>query len=173
METIGVTLPEAKKIIIRYSLFAAGLYIAYFLIMMIFNLEVRTELRFFNYFLYFFAGYQALKKLRMERQGDMKYLQGLGIGFATGAISFIILGVFIFLYCLLNPSFLNNVTQNYPYQFLLGPFSALFLVASEGIAMSAVISLCLMQYFRIFTGQHRRFLFFGRKIGAADTVNES
>lgn len=168
METKAINIQQTKKIILTYSMLAAGLYIVFFLIMMIFDLQVRTELRFFNYFLFFIAGYQALKKLRAVGGGNMKYLQGLAICFATGALSFITLAIFIFIYCLIDPSFLNNVSQNYPYQFIMGPFSALFLVCVEGIAMSSVISLCLMQYFRIFTGPHRRFLFFGRRINIAE-----
>lgn len=140
---------EANKIIITYGAIAALLYIVYFFIMRMAGLIQQTEFRYLNYVLYGVAGFFALRKAKMKLGGRLSYLQGLGIGFMTGAVSFLLLGGFITLFALLSPEFTTVVLKETPATFDYTPLRAGFLVVSEGVTFSIIISLCLMQYFKM------------------------
>jgi hypothetical protein len=152
-----------NKIIVRNAFIAALVYILYFFIMKVAGLIYITELRFINYALYAIIGYYALKAVKRDGGGTIYYLQGLGVSFIVGALSFVFFGIFVFFYSLINPFFNETIWSMYPTANVLGQFTAPFLIASEGIGMSVILSLCLMQYFRIFTTRRRKFLFFGKE----------
>ena len=152
-----------NKIIVRNAFIAAAIYILYFFIMKAAGLIYITELRFINYALYAIVGYYALKKVKTAGGGSLHYLQGLGVSFVVGSLSFVFFGIFVFFYSIIDPFFNETIWKMYPDANVLGQFGAPFLIASEGIGMSVILSLCLMQYFRIYTGRRRRFLFFGKE----------
>lgn len=152
---------EVRPIFIRYGFMAAGAYVIYFMIMKLAGLIEQTELRFVNYLIYAFFAYLALQAVRGKGNGTIDYLQGMGISFLTGVLSFVLLGAFIFIFSFLNTDFLGKVMQEVPTGFGVNmtPFGAALLVASEGIAMSAIISLCMMQYFKGFSSKKSQALF--------------
>jgi hypothetical protein len=157
----GLTVFQINKIIVRYAVYATLLYVVYFLLMQLTGLAPHTELRFLNYFLYSITGYYALKHATKMKNNRLKYLQGIGIAFAVGALSFIFFAILVFLYSFFGSFFQTTVLKEFPTGFVYGIFQAPFLIASEGIGLSSIISLCLMQYFKIYSTRKRRFLFFG------------
>lgn len=142
---------KARNLSIKYGLIGAAIYIGYFLLMKLFGLIFITELRFVNYFLFGIVGYSLLHELR-NQENKMDYLQSMGITFLSGALSFFVLGVFIYFYTLIDARFYEVAVASIPgVGFISGAVGASVLVVTEGVAMSAIASLCLMQYFRIFT----------------------
>jgi hypothetical protein len=150
-----------NRIIAQYALFAALLYVAYFLIMRAAGLAPIIHLRYVNFLLYSLAGYHALRALKASRGGTLDYLQGLGVAFAVGSFSFVAFGVFIFLYSFIDAFFMETVLGEFSSARVFGRFAAPFLVAAEGIGISSILALCLMQFFKIYSVRRRKYLFFG------------
>lgn len=157
---------EINRIIVTYAAYATLMYVVYFIIMRITGLAPHTELRFINYFLFCITGYYALKKSTQERNNRLDYLQGIGIAFSIGALSFIFFAVCVFIYSLFDPFFAVTVLKEFPSGSVFGSFQAPFLVAAEGIGLSSVLALCLMQYFKIFSRRKRWFQLLGKKESA-------
>lgn len=147
-EIIKIPAKEFKKIILKYALIVGVLYIIYFLLMKVVGLAHITELRFVNYLLFTIVGSLEIQAMKERGTNRIHYLQGLGITFITGLFSFLIMGAFIFIYSYFDTFFLDTVSKMYPASRAFVHFSAPFLVVSEGIAYSAIISFCLMQYFK-------------------------
>src|SRR6185436_4519512 len=142
---------EANKIIFTYGVTGAVTYIVYFLIMWAVGLIGHTELRYVNYALCGIVGFMAMQKVKHQEGGHVTYLQGLGIAFLTGVVSFILLALFVFIFAKLNPGFLAAVLKDSPLAFDVYTDPAIVaasLIACEGIAFSVIIALCLMQYFK-------------------------
>ncbi|MEO8150913.1 MAG: DUF4199 domain-containing protein [Bacteroidia bacterium] len=142
---------EANKIIFTYGVTGAVTYIVYFLIMWAAGLIGHTELRYVNYALCGIVGFMAMQKVKQQEGGHVTYLQGLGIAFLTGVVSFIVLGLFVYIFAKLNPGFLTAVLKDTPMAFasFTDPaITAASLIVSEGVAFSVIIALCLMQYFK-------------------------
>jgi hypothetical protein len=153
-----------KSIIIKYSLYATASYIIYFVLMRVLGLAPYIKLRFLNYFLYFFIGYYALKSLAAAKGGQLNYLQGLGVSYVIGALSFIFYAAIVFLYSFFDSFFMTTIFTEYPTAKVFGRFAPPFAIASEGIGLCTIVSLCLMQYFKIFSGRKGQFLFFRKNL---------
>lgn len=155
-KTEELSTSQANQLSINYGIFGAFIYIGFFLLMKVFGLIFVTELRFVNYILFACIGYWALNSARVMQTGKMDYLQSMGIAFLAGAISFFLLGVFVYFYAMADQTFLKVAIESVPSMgFVSGPLGPALLVASEGLAMSAIVSLCLMQHFRIYTDKAR------------------
>lgn len=146
---------EANKIIVRYSVIGGILFIAYFLLMQLMGLAHVTILRFANYLIFVLIGIFELQKIREKCNNQIYYLQGFGINIITGIFSFMIFGVFVFIYSYFDPFFIDTVSRMYPASASFAHYNAVFLVVSEGIAYSAILSLCLMQYYKRFSIPHK------------------
>ncbi|MEP7168111.1 MAG: hypothetical protein ABI855_01950 [Bacteroidota bacterium] len=155
MKTTSASL-SINNIILKYAFFAVSLYIIYFFLMKFIGLIYLTELRFLNYGLYFIAGYYALKTASTQKDNKFTYLQGLGIAFIVGALSFVLFALFAFVYSFFNSFFVDTILLQYPSANSMGRFVVPFLIAAEGIGFSVIFSLCLMQFFRIYTGRLRK-----------------
>lgn len=161
---------RANQLSINYGILGAIVYIAFFMIMKVSGLILVTELRFINYVLFGLVGYFALSAARQMQKNKMDYLQSLVMSFVAGCISFFLLGVFVYFYALADARFLEVAVSSLPgIGFIEGAFGAALLIVSEGIAMSAIVSLCLMQHFRIYTDKAREIKkprpFMGHAIG--------
>ncbi|MFI5220468.1 MAG: hypothetical protein ACHQNT_13365 [Bacteroidia bacterium] len=155
-ETVKIPAKEFKMIIFKYAAIAGFLYVIYFLLMKAAGLAHITELRFVNYLLFAIAGSLEIQTIKEKSANRIHYLQGLGVTFITGLLSFLIMGVFIFIYSFFDPFFIDAVSHMYPAAKPFAHLSAPFLVVSEGIAYSAIISFCLMQYFKKYSIQIRK-----------------
>jgi hypothetical protein len=153
------SITAVKRIIIKYSLYAAATYVVYFLLMRVLGLAPYIKLRFLNYFLYFIVGFYALKALAISKKGELNYLQGLGVSYAIGALSFTIYGAIIFLYSYFDSFFMDTLFTEYRTAAIYGRFAPSFAVSTEGIGLCTIVSFCLMQYFKIFSERKERISF--------------
>ncbi|MEO8086013.1 MAG: hypothetical protein ABI763_04285 [Bacteroidota bacterium] len=152
-----------NRVLLKYGFIATAVYILYFLIMKVAGLAGIPELRFVNYFLYFFVTYYALYDLVKVKKVGMEYLEGMAFSFVLGAISFLTFAVFVLVYSLFSPFFLEIVGREMQSANQLGIFAPAFIVSAEGFGISAVVSLCMMQYFQAFSSRRQLFLFHGSK----------
>ena len=146
-----------KRLMIKFMLIATGTYIAYFMIMYLAGLAGIPELRFVNYILYFFITYAALYDLVMVNNVELKYLEGMAFTFTLGALSFLAFGVFVLFFSLFNSFFIDIVGREMQSASQLGIWGPSFIVFAEGLGISSVVSLCMMQYFESFSRSGRKF----------------
>jgi hypothetical protein len=137
-----------KKTILLHALLAAVCYIIFFLIMRAVNLLHVTELRFVNYAIFGFAGYMALKELR--KHISLNYFQDFGAAFLTGIVSFFFLAVFLYIYLHIDSGFSEYLTSHVVNGMSSTPSEISIILFFEGSAMSAIVTLCIMQYFKRF-----------------------
>jgi len=150
-ETHFLSNRSLKRTIIIHGVLAAISYIAFFLIMRAFNLLHVTELRFVNYAILGFVSYHALSDIR--KTARLNYFQDFGAAFMVGIVSFLLLAIFLYIYLMIDASFSEYVTST-----AMGggdasptsPSEISIMLFFEGSAMSAVITLCVMQLFKRF-----------------------
>ena len=152
----------------KYASIATLTYIVYFLIMKMAGLADIPELRFVNYFLYFFVTYYALYDLIKVRKHSMEYLEGMSFTFMLGALSFFLFGFFVLLFSLFNPFFMEIVGREMQSAERLGIWGPTFIVCAEGLGISSVVSLCMMQYFGAYSSKRQWFLYQGKKFFEVD-----
>jgi hypothetical protein len=137
-----------KRIILLHGAMAAVCYIAFFFLMRSLNLIEMTELRFVNYFIFGLVGYHALSEIR--KHAELNYFQDFGAAFLTGIVSFLILGAFLYIYLHIDTSFLQYLNRTVITGANSSPSELSLILFFEGSAMSAVVTLCMMQLFKRF-----------------------
>lgn len=139
-----------------YGLYACLMFIGWFLLMRLIGLATVVELRFVNYVLLAVAAFYAARKAEAYKHWRLKYLQAFIVIFATGLFSFIYFGIFILNYSLIDPFIINTFSSLFPGSAILGKLSAPFLIASEGIAFTSIVSLGLAFFVQEYSGnQHK------------------
>lgn len=151
-----LTPAQIVKIGARYGLYTCIAYIVYFLIMRLIGMVTVVELRFVNYIFLMIAAYYASRKAEEFKHWRLKYLQAFIVIFVTGAWSFLFFGAFIFVYSLVDPIVLNTFADIFPGSESSGRFSAPFLIASEGISFSSIISLGMAFFVQEYAGHPRK-----------------
>ena len=152
-----------NRVLLKYAAIATLTYIVYFFIMKLIGLADVPEFRFVNYFLYFFVTYYALYDFIKVRGHGMEYLEGMSFTFLLGAVSFLLFGFFVLMYSLFSPFFMEIVGREMQSAESLGIWGPTFIVCAEGLGISAVVSLCMMQYFQAFSSRRQMFLFYGKR----------
>jgi len=150
------------RVLLKYAIIATFAYIAYFLLMKIAGLADIPELRFVNYFIYFFVTYYALYDFIKVKKHGMEYLEGMAFTFQLGAVSFFLFGLFVLFYSLFSPFFMEIVGREMQ-SANLGMWGPTFIVCAEGLGISSVVSLCMMQYYQAFSSKRQLFLYHGKK----------
>src|SRR6188768_2658033 len=128
------------KIGLRYGLMAFTAYAVYFLLMRLLGLATIVELRFLNYIFLAVAAYYALRKAEAVKGWRLQYLQGMAVVFCTGLASFAYFCVFIFIYSVFDSFIIDTFFNLFTGAQAFGKFAVPFLIASEGISISAIIS---------------------------------
>jgi hypothetical protein len=136
-----------KRIIVTHGIIAAVSYVVFFFIMRAFGLLEVTELRFVNYAIFGIVSYFALSELR--KHFSLNYFQDLGASFLVGIVSFFFLSLFIYFYLHIDISFANYL-KVYAADGHSSPSELSIILFFEGSAMSAIVSFCVMQYFKKF-----------------------
>ena len=152
-----------NRVLLKYGVMATFAYIVYFLLMKIVGLADIPELRFVNYFIYFFITYYALYDFIKVQKHQMEYLEGMAFTFQLGAVSFFLFGFFVLIYSLFSPFFMEIVGREMQSAERLGMWGPTFIVCAEGLGISSVVSLCMMQYYQAFSSKRQLFLYHGKK----------
>jgi hypothetical protein len=157
------TLTVKYRVLLKYASIATLAYIVYFLLMKIAGLADIPELRFVNYFIYFFVTYYALYDFIKVKKHGMEYLEGMAFTFQLGFVSFLLFGFFVLIYSLFSPFFIEIVGREMQTESMLGIWGPTFIVCAEGSGISAVVSLCMMQYYQAFSSRRQLFFYHGKK----------
>ncbi|MEP7263750.1 MAG: hypothetical protein ABI772_04605 [Bacteroidota bacterium] len=139
-----------------YGLYACLLFIGWFLLMRLIGMATVVELRFFNYVLLAITVYYAARKAESYKHWRLKYLQAFIVIFATGFFSFIYFGFFILNYSLIDPFIINTFSSLFPGSAVMGKLSAPFLIASEGISITSIISLSMAFFVQEYSGHRHK-----------------
>ena len=151
------------RVLLKYAFIATFTYIVYFLLMKLAGFASIPEFRFVNYFIYFFVTYYALYDFIKVKKHGMEYLEGMAFTFQLGAVSFLLFGFFVLMYSLFSPFFMEIVGREMQSASNLGIWGPTFIVCAEGLGISSVVSLCMMQYFQAFSSRRQLFLYHGKK----------
>jgi hypothetical protein len=136
------------KLAARYSVILAFSFIVIYVLARITGLYKITELRFINYILFYPVGYMAVRKAFKFNNGYLEYFSGLMIGFLTGMLGQLWFALLFFIYLHVDASFLDYLVNKMPQPLLYPRLSILFVMLAEGVGMSAILSLTLMQIFK-------------------------
>ena len=156
-------LTEKSRVLLKYGTIATFAYIVYFMLMKLIGLADIPELRFVNYLIYFFVTYYALYDFIKVKKHGMEYLEGMAFTFQLGAVSFFLFGFFVLIYSMVSPFFMEIVGREMQSAEMLGIWGPTFIVCAEGLGISSVVSLIMMQYFQAFSSRRQLFLFYGKK----------
>lgn len=150
-----LTDPGLLKTSLGYGLIGCGIYAAYFLLMRLIGLGEVIELRFFNYIIMCVISFYALKKATTLNDRQPRFLMEMAIVFLTCASSFVLFGIFIFFYSLLDPFIVNLFNSLFPGALAFGHFSAPVFIASEGLGLGAIVALGMTFFFRSYRDKIR------------------
>ena len=143
-----LTIRENFNYSFKYSIIYTFIAVLIFAIARITGLYVREELRFLNYILLFPVGYFGVKSAYQEHGNHLNYFGGLMIGFLIGLLGQMWYAILFVIYLYLDPVVLAFLLGQLP-QPLLYPHLAIgFILISEGLGASAILSLAMMQIFR-------------------------
>jgi hypothetical protein len=151
-----LTPAQIVKIGALYGLYTSIAYVVYFLIMRLAGMATIVELRFLNYIFLMIAAYYASRKAEEYKKWRLKYLQAFIVIFVTGTFSFIYFSGFLLAYSLFDPIVLNTFAEIFQGSSVFGRFSAPFLIASEGISFTSIISLGMAFFVQEYSGHHRK-----------------
>lgn len=135
---------------LKIGLLTCMALVAYFLLMKLFNLHMVLELRLFNFVILTGGICLGIYKLKHELREGEYYLQGLAQGFLIAVVAVTCFASFFVLYLLffdheLLEHIRNAFSPNLTYINIMSVFIALIM---EGFASGAIISFCVMQYFK-------------------------
>ena len=151
-EPIEVVLQDrefAFRASIKYGLICGAIFIGYFLLMKLFNLEEYYQLRHVNILVLLIATFWTAKKIDDRSQIKLRYLHGLFFCMVLGAIAYSALGVFLFFYLtFFDPALMHYYINHAPMGFYLTPARIALWVASEGIGIQVWFGFIAMEYIK-------------------------
>lgn len=152
MESIKMTSPELPmNKVVRSVLIHGGiscvLYIVFMLIMKLAGFLEVTELRMVNYVILCLVCMYEIRKWVRDRETYVPFLQVFCTAFFTGLWSFFLFSVFLFVYAKFDPQLTALFAQQPMVVFNNFPSIMIFF---EGSAVSIIIALINLQYFRRF-----------------------
>ena len=139
---------ENFKLALQYSFVLATSFVLIYLAARIAGLYKMTELRFINYALFYPIGFAAVRAAYKLNGNYVEYFNGLMIGFLTGVLGQFWFAILFFIYLHFDSSFVYFLSTQMPQPLLYPRLSIFFVMISEGVGMSAILSLTLMQYFK-------------------------
>jgi hypothetical protein len=150
------TISEGTRLAISYSFLLALIFVCIFLIAKIFNLEAVTELRALNYVFMFPVTYVMLKKYYVAHEYKIDYFKGFALALVTCVLGQLWFSLTFYFYLKIDQGFLHRLVENLPNKVLYPELSLAFITLSEGIAISVIVALALMQYFKRKRGRWAR-----------------
>ncbi len=121
--------------------------VVYFLLMKLFGLETRVELRYFNFIILLIGLRLFILRMKRENNGQLDYLHSLGYGFVMAALSTLFFSAFMFIYLsYIDTAMMQHIQAHEPFGQYLNPGSAAIVLLLEGDASGAIISFVFAQY---------------------------
>jgi hypothetical protein len=97
---------------------------------------------------YYPVGFIAVRRAYNSNHHYIGYFNGLALGFLTSLLGQIWFSLLFFIYLQFDLPFFQYLLTKMPQPLLYPHLSILFVMIAEGFAMSAILSLTLMQYFK-------------------------
>jgi hypothetical protein len=121
--------------------------VAYFLIMNAAGLGHNLELRALNIVIMGFGVFYSIKSIH-RRNKEFDYFKGIGAGMLTAVSSSLAFAVFIFIYLLFSPEFLQEIKTVEPFGNYLNAFLISFIIVMEGSGSGFFLSYGTMQWYK-------------------------
>jgi hypothetical protein len=141
-----------RKDSIEYNGFRGGLIVfiglvAYFILMHAVGLEHNLELRALNIIIMGGGVFYSIKAIK-EKNDDFDYFKGIGTGMLTAVSSSLAFAIFIFIYLLSSPEFLQEIKEVEPFGNFLNAFLISFIIIMEGSGSGFFLSFGIMQWYK-------------------------
>jgi hypothetical protein len=141
-----------KKDSIEYNGLIGGItvfigLVAYFLIMNAVGLGHNLELRALNVVIMGAGVFYSIKSIK-EKNEEFDYFKGIGTGMFTAVSSSFAFAIFIFIYLLSNPEFLQEIKDIEPFGNYLNAFLISFIIIMEGSGSGFFLSFGIMQWYK-------------------------
>ena len=146
--TVRETLKYGSSVALKNSFLLTGLFIVYFLLAQVAGFARILEFRYFNYVIAFVVAYYTVKAVYIHNNYYLEYFTGLLIGIMVITLGQFWYSLLFFIYLNIDQKFLSFLLSQLPYNVVAPKFSIAALLLSEGIGLSTVIALTLMQYFK-------------------------
>ena len=138
-----------KKTILQFAIFSTLSYIGFFIVIRLTGLSY-SEWGYCNFAIYCITAWYGLKAADKKSGNDFGYFQGVLITYMVGVLSFILFGLLIFIYSFFDSFFNTMVFHMFPSANAMGRFAAPFMFATEGIVFCSILSLLLIQFYRVY-----------------------
>jgi len=121
--------------------------VAYFFIMKMAGLEHNLELRAFNIIIMGVGVFYSIKSIKKENK-LFDYFKGIGSGMFAAVSASLAFAIFIFIYLLSNPEFLQEIKNVEPFGNYLNAFLISFIIIMEGSGSGFLLSFGIMQWYK-------------------------
>jgi hypothetical protein len=151
--TVRENLQYGAHVALRKSFLLTGLYVLYFIIAQLVGFAHIIEFRYVNYVIAFIMGYYTLKAVYVRNDYYVEYFTGLIIGMLIIILGQFWYSILFFIYLNLDHAFMGYLLTQLPQNVVAPSVGISLTLLSEGIGLSPVIALTLMQYFKWTAGR--------------------
>jgi hypothetical protein len=138
----------------RFGIVISGGLIASFLLHSLFTAHTNPFYSLLNIVITGFGIFETIRYYKLEQGVNFSYSSGFIAGLVAGAIATIIFTIFFLFYITeINKEFLPELLEIFKGDYKVGAGMITFVVAIMGFATTVVMTLTLMQYFKISSKQ--------------------
>lgn len=138
-----------QNVSIKYGIIVGVVHIVYFLLMWAFGLQEIVELSFFSGIFLVIGIIVAISRFKKMKGGMIHYFQGLGIGATVGAVSSIILAIFMMVFVsTMGQGYLFSLQSSYLFPESLSKLSLFLITIIYGTVPGVIIGFIAMQWFK-------------------------
>lgn len=128
-----------NKIAFRYGLWMFAGFTAFFLLMHLFGLSDRPNLRIFNGVIHMVVLFLAIRQFNeVDRQGASNYVSSVALGMYTSAIGVIGFSIFLFFFLVADPNLMEAIRTETTSGVYLTPITATLFIVTEGTVVSLI-----------------------------------
>lgn len=128
-----------KKIAFRYGLWMLAGFTAFFLVMHLLGFSENYNLRILNGIIHISLIFIAIRDYRLQYKDSVNnYVSGVAMGMYASLIGVLGFTIFMLLYLIANPGFLQSLREVNPLGEYLTPITASLFILVEGIAISLI-----------------------------------
>ncbi len=145
----NLTSPRINGITLRLAIISALSYVAFFALIKFTGLPY-TEWIYSNYLIFCIAAWNSLKAADNAGNSKLGYLRGVRIAITVGTLSFVFFGIFIYVYSYFGSFFNDMVFHTISSVIGMKRWSAPVIIVTEGVVICAILSLGLIQLYRVY-----------------------
>jgi hypothetical protein len=134
---------------LKYGLYITLACVAYFLILRLVGMHFEIGLSLLNGVIMSIGILLVIKNFKRAKDGQINYLEGLGLGFMTSAVAALLFGAFIILYSMvIDTKFLESTTANEFFGENISKLTMFTYVVLEMLISGSLAAFVFMQYFK-------------------------